>query len=179
MQNMSLADSLVTIGKILKPHGVQGIVKILATTDAPERYRLLEKVRVRNPRTGKIALTAIEHLNIQTAGIFIKFSGINDRNEAETLRDCELIIDQSECLPLKDGSHYFFELEGLAVVDTTDEPLGKIVRVLPYPAHDIYVMQYKSSEVMIPAVAEFIKKIDIAAGKMIINPVAGLLPEEK
>ena len=109
----------------------------------------------------------------------MKFSGIDDRNEAETLRGCELTIDETECLPLADDVYYCFQLQGLKVFDISGRQLGGIVQILQYPAHDLYVMLYGTAEVMIPAVSEFIKQIDIAAGTMVINPVDGLLPEEK
>lgn len=172
------ADNLVTIGKVLKPHGVKGAVKILPTTDDPQRFRLVKKICLYFPVTGKFKYLTIEHANIQSTGVLIKFVGVNDRSDAELLRDCELTIEESECLPLADDAYYYFQLQGLQVYDLANKHLGEIIKVLQYPAHDIYVLRYGIAEVMIPAVAEFIKKIDIEAGKMIIKPVDGLLPEE-
>ncbi len=179
MQKARSTDTLVTIGKILKPHGIRGIVKILATTDEPERFRLLERINIRYPGTGKLENYTIEQINVQSTGVLIKFAGINNRTEAEYLRGCELIIDENDCLPLAAGAYYCFQLEGLQVVDLNDKHLGEIIQVLQYPAHDVYVMRYGTAEVMIPAVSEFIKAIDIETGKMILSPVEGLLPEEK
>ncbi|MCA9730645.1 MAG: 16S rRNA processing protein RimM [Deferribacteres bacterium] len=178
MQN-SYEELRIVIGKILKPHGIQGAVKVLPMTDDPNRFQLLDRVVVRDSYTQKVVELSIEDVNIQADSLFIKFVDVNDRNSAEKLRDNELLILRNECLPLEDGVHYIFDLEGLNVEDTNGQCLGKIDQVLQYPAHDIYVMQYHNTEVMIPAVSEFVKKIEIAKGRIIINTMPGLLPDEE
>ncbi|KAA3661262.1 MAG: 16S rRNA processing protein RimM [Calditrichaeota bacterium] len=178
MPNLHDGEEWITVGRIVKPHGIGGVVKVLPTTDDPSRFRLLKTIALRNSLNQKVSSLTIENMNFQQNNLIIKFVEINDRNTAETFRDSELIIERDQCLPLENGAHYIFELVGMDVVNESGDHLGKIKDVLQYPAHDIYTMQYHGTDIMIPAVSEFIRSIDIDAGQVIINPVPGLLPEE-
>ncbi len=170
-------DSLdITVGKILKPHGIKGYVRVFPTTDHPERFRALSKVRVIQPNRSALELT-IEKVVVQTQGVLVKFAEISNRNDAESLRNARIVIDRSECLPLEKDSYYIFELIGCRVFTTAGEELGVLEEVWDLPANDVYVVRADEREILIPAVAEFIKQVDIENQRIVIEPVDGLIPE--
>ena len=176
MQNKVINEPIV-IGKVSKPHGVRGFLKVVPETDEPDRFNLLSEVAVRLPFSQKIEHYTIENVSVNNGFILLKFDVINTRDAAESLRDCELIIDRSECLPLENGSYYIFDLIGLEVVDSSGQHLGELKEVLQYPAHDVYVVKSGDNEVMVPAVAEIVKGIDLKAGKITIDPLNGMFSD--
>ena len=166
----------ITVGKILKPHGIKGYVRVFPTTDHPERFRALNKVRVIQADQSALHLT-IEKVVLQSNAVLIKFAEISTRNQAETLRNARIVIDRSECLPLEKDSYYIFELVGCRVFTTAGEELGTLEEVWEFPANDVYVVRKQGREILIPAVAEFVKLVDIENQRIEIEPVDGLIPE--
>lgn len=172
-KNKKLPDFIV-IGRIAKAHGIRGALKVEPLTDDPERFRLLEKVGLsfddRPPTFFKI-----NDLRIGTKFIILSLEGIQDRNEAEKWKRAYLEIPQSQRMPLPEGQYYYFELLDLLVKTTQGELLGKIVDIISSPANDVYVVQSDDKEVLIPAIPDVIKNIDIESGVMTIHLLDGLL----
>ncbi|HHL73238.1 MAG TPA: 16S rRNA processing protein RimM [Bacteroidetes bacterium] len=167
----------VTIGKILKPHGIRGFFKVLPTTDDPARFSGMQSIRVRRPGTNAVQTYQPEKIQVQAHALLIKLQGVDTRNDAELLRNCEIVVKREECMPLDDESYYIFDLIGIRVETVAGKPVGTIREVLQYPANDIYVVDTGDDDVLIPAVGHFIKQIDLENALMVIEPIEGLLPE--
>jgi 16S rRNA processing protein RimM len=84
-------------------------------------------------------------------------------------------VTENALQPLQPGEYYHYQAIGLEVFDLNGERIGIITRLWSTPAGELYVVQGSEKEHLIPAVKEIIEKVDLAAGKMIINPPAGLL----
>ncbi len=169
----SLPD-FVIIGKITRPHGVRGTLRVEPITDDPQRFYLLSQIYIQNEK-GTRNLYNIK--NVQTADryILLNLQEINTRNDAESLRGCYLEIPRQECVPLPEGEHYYFELIGFSVVTNQGKVIGELLDVYSYPANDVYVVKNNEKEILIPAVDEFIDHVDYEAGIITINPIEGLL----
>ncbi len=167
----------VTIGKILKPHGIRGFFKVLPTTDDPGRFSDLQTIRLRWPGKEHIRTYEPEKIQVQAHALLIKLHGVDTRNDAELLRNCEIVIERKECLPLDDDAFYIFDLIGLRVETVSGQAIGTLREVLQYPANDVYVVDTGEAEVLIPAVGHVVKKIDLEQSLMVIEPIEGLLPE--
>lgn len=171
------ADSeLITIGKVVRPHGVRGMLRVMPLTDVPTRFEQLKSIRLRTPG-GQPVSFEIERVQIHADAVLLKLRNIDSRNQVDALRNAEIVIERKDCLPLDDDAYYVFDLIGLQVVTTTGKPVGKIEDILAYPAHDVYVVSYGDTEYLIPAVKAIVKEIDLARSRMIIDPLPGLLPE--
>ena len=107
--------------------------------------------------------------------IIIKLQGINNRTAAEQLRGGLLQRQRSELRALADDEYFIFDLIGLNVKSVSGDPIGTITEMMNMPAHDIYVVKNGPREILIPAIKSIVKKIDINAGEMIIDPIDGLI----
>jgi 16S rRNA processing protein RimM len=107
----------------------------------------------------------------------LHFEGIDDREEAARLAGCYLLVPIAETPPLPPGRCYVFELIGLAVTTEEGRVLGSIVEVVENPANDVWVARGPSGEFLIPAVDAIVRKIDVPGGRVVIDPLPGLLPD--
>ncbi len=161
---MSETD-LITVGKIVAPHGVRGDVRILPLTDFPDRFHDLKTAFVDD--VGQLKLeSARQHKKM----ILLKFSGIDTMNDAERLRDKLIRIERKDLVKLPEGQYYIFDIIGLNVVTEDGDQLGIITDVLQPGSNDVYVVkQQGSQELLIPAIKEVVKKIDIAGKQIVVK----------
>ncbi len=161
------------VGKVLKPQGIKGEVKVEVITSFPEHFELLSELFLDDK--GKVALE-IEKTRVSKNFVFIKFRNIQTRNEAETFRNKYLYIPESELLPLEDDEFYHHEIIGLSVFSEQGLYIGKIVDIEMYPENDMLAIKSDDKEIhLIPVVKELIKKIDIESQKVTIKVLDGLL----
>ena len=172
-QKNALPD-FVIIGKITRPHGVRGTLRIEPITDDPQRFKLLSKIYIQCENGSQVEYD-IANVNIANRYILLDLQQINTRNDAELLRGCYIEIPRQECLPLPEGEHYYFELIGFYVVSNQGKVIGELLDIHSYPANDVYVVKNDDKEILIPAVDEFIEHVDFETCTININPIDGLL----
>lgn len=157
---------LVTIGKIVAPHGVRGEVKVMPLTDFPDRFTLLTQVYCDDGQT----MLQLENSRMHNQTAILKFKGMDTRNDIESLRGKLLQIDRKDVMPLPEGQFYIFEIIGLTVYTHNDDLLGTITDVLKTGSNDVYVVEKEGSKpVLVPALKKVVTNIDIAAGTMKVN----------
>lgn len=169
-------EEYIAVGEILGPHGIQGEVKVRALTDFPERFYVLETVMVKlgdGLRQHRVEECRVLPQEV----IIIKFSGVNDREAAATLRGGLIEIPPEEVMPLPEGHYYVFQLVGLPVYTVAGELLGRLKEVLVTGANDVYVVadSGRDREILVPAIKEVIKEVDLDGEKIVIDPLPGLL----
>lgn len=168
--------NMIMVGEIVRPHGVRGAVKVRATTDDLRRFSHLEKVQLQcdgHP----LGEYLIARRQIGNKEVFVKFHGIDDRSQAETLRGACLMIPAEGRLPAEQDRFYHFEIIGLPAYTEAGEPLGEIVNIETYPAHDVWVIRRGNQERLVPAVKPFIKEVDLPNRRVVITPIPGLLED--
>lgn len=160
-----MKDSLITIGKIVTPHGVRGDVRVVSLTDFPERFKKLKSVFLDDNTT----------LNIQSVKyhkqfVLLKFCGLDNINDIEYLRGKSLKIQRKDVPPLPEGHYYQFDIIGLHVYNEEEEFLGTITDIIETGSNDVYVVELEEKkQILIPALKEVVKNIDISSGKMIVK----------
>ena len=163
-------ESRVAVGRVLKPHGLQGYVKVEPWVERPDRFAELETVWLVNEAGRVLLKTKIEAQARLGRFALLKFLDIPDLNAAEQIRRCLVEIPQSQVPALPAGCYYQFELIGLQAVDLDGEIWGQVSQVENYPAHDVYhVQQNDGRTVLVPAVAEIVKEIDRKGGRLVID----------
>ena len=169
-------DDLVVVGEALRAHGVDGALLVRPVT--PDLSALLS---LRRAFLGKDAASVRELPIAATApcGRFaaIRFAGIDDREAASRLSGLAVLVPADEAAPLPDGRPYLFQLVGLRVESRGGEPLGEIVDVIENPGNDLWVARGPAGEYLIPAVDSIVLDVDLAARRVVIDPIPGLLPE--
>jgi 16S rRNA processing protein RimM len=172
-----VAVEWIVVGEITAPQGVRGEVRLYPVTDFPERLLKLRTCHLRL-QSGEISTYQVQQLRPHKSFFLLKLEGINDRNDAEALRNAVVVIPKAEVMPLPDGRYYVFDLIGMQVLTISGEDIGVVHDVLSAPANDIYVVRRPDrSEVLIPAVSQIVTSIDVHQRKMVITPLPGLLDD--
>jgi 16S rRNA processing protein RimM len=174
MSPESQSPDFVIIGRIIKPHGVRGAVKVEPITEVPKRYADLDNVFIgTEDQPGE--MFEIARVQFQNKIVILMLKGIESRSQAEALRNSFIHIPADQVLALPDGSIYIFDLIGLPVYTNKNEYIGTVTNYLEYPANNVFVVEYEDRELLIPDVPDIVKDVDLDAGKILINPIPGLL----
>ena len=162
--------SHIAIGKVRRPYGVRGEVKVEFLTDFPERFKDLKAVYIDwEPYT-------IERYRFVADGILLKFAGIDTPEDAAFLRNRLIEIPVSEAVPLPPDTYYYFQILGLKVVTTAGEVLGEVVDIIVTGANDVYVVRSAGGrEILLPAIEDVVKEVDLESNRLVVELLPGLL----
>jgi len=159
----------IVVGKVLAPWGTEGQLKVQVLTDFPDRFARGATVYI-DRQTATIASVQWHKGNAT-----VKLRDIDDVKQAEKLRGKAVEIRHHQLQPLPAGQYYHFQLIGLEVWTTGGERVGKITRVLSGAGNDNYVVRGDKGEILIPAIEDVVKSIDLKLKRVVIEPIAGLL----
>jgi len=171
-----VSDEFIVIGKILKTQGNRGAVRVLPLTDFPERFKELEKINV-SIKGGRLIMDIEEAMPHQKY-IVVKFKDINDMNAAEAIKGGVLEITRAQLTPLPEGSYYIFDIVGLSVYGSGGERFGEITEVLQTGANDVYIVDTGGKPLLIPALRQVVKEIDLTGRRMVVDLPEGLMDNE-
>ncbi len=159
----------ITIGRILTTWGVEGKLKVKIETDFPQRFAPRSTVYInRQPMT-------IDSTEWHKGKVIIKLNTIDSLEDADRLRGQPLEIHYSQLQSLPDEEYYHFQLIGLEVWTTAGELLGNITEILSAASNDNYVVSGAKGEILIPAIDDVVKSVDLNQKRIIIEPITGLL----
>ena len=168
-----MTENLITIGKIVSTQGHRGEVRVLPSTDFPERFQSMSEMKV--SLNGQIRVMHPEKVWPHKGFIIIKFKEILDMNQAELLRDAVIHISREELTQLPVGTYYIFQIVGLDVFTEEGRFLGTIKEVLATGSNDVYIIQREGQkDLLIPAIKQVIKEVDIERKKMVVELMEGL-----
>lgn len=166
------------LGEILRPHGVQGELRMRILTDHPERITQLGKIYIgSDPNTAEATSYRVQHMRPHQGYGLLKLQGVDDRNQADLFRELFVMVALEDAVPLEEGEYYLYQLIGLNVQTEDGQLLGTLTDVLETGANDVYIVnspQY--GEVLIPVSNETIIKMDVDAGIVTVRLPEGLLP---
>lgn len=167
-------EDLFQVGAVTSTHGLRGEVKVYPTTDDPERFYKLKEVIL---DTGKEQLTLkITHARLAKQMVILKFAGINDINEVEKYKSSKLYVTRENALELGEDEYYFADLAGLRAETEEGQLLGTVKDILQTGANDVYVIAREhKADLLIPAIKDCIRQIDIEGGRMVVRLLPGLL----
>ena len=167
------ADDLIVVGKIFSVHGVRGEVKVFSFTDPIEN--LLEYKTWTLKRDG-VVVKQVELVSGRSTqkDLVAKLKGLDDRDEARLLSGHEICISRSLLPNLAEDEYYWYQLQGLNVVDLQEQLLGKVDHLLETGANDVMVVKpcagsLDDRERLLPYTAQCVLKVDLAAGEMRVD----------
>lgn len=168
-------EQMISVGEITGAHGIKGQVKVEALTDFPAtRFSPGAELYVQKLGRTATVISASVHKGLY----LLSLSGIDDRDQAQTLLHTYLQVPQSSLAELPPGEYYHFQLIGLAVYQA-GELLGKLTEVMQTGANDVYVIKapqgQRPAEILIPALKSCILNVDLASGRMDVKLPEGLL----
>ena len=162
------------IGQIVNTFGIKGMVKVKPFTENVRRFDKLEKVYINNKKS--IKEYSIEEVKYHKDMVLIKFKGIENPEQANLLRESYLIVDKEKEEPLEEGTYYIVDMIGLEVYTEEGELLGKLEDIFNTGSNDIYVVKNElGKQILLPAISEVIRKIDMENKKMIVHLISGLV----
>ena len=166
----------LVVGRIRRPHGIRGDVSVEVRTDNPGgRFVVGSALQTDPADRGPLTLTAKRW---HAGRLILRFAGIGDRNAAEDLRGTWLVVDSGQVGPSGDPDEFHdYQLIGLAAVTAGGEPVGEVTHVLHH-GQDLLVIQPAGpgrDEVLVPFVAAIVPEVDVAAGRLVIDPPPGLI----
>lgn len=172
------------VGIITAAHGVHGEVKVFPTTDDSRRFKKLKSV-ILEDNSGR---REVEIVSVKLTDKFaiLKLKGLDDRNEAERLRNAKLFVSRENAVPLGKDEYYIADLIGLPVYDNESGSLiGKVTEVIQTGANDVYEIEFddgfeyngekpKEDSFLAPVIKECITDIDIE-DRICMNIMPGLI----
>lgn len=157
----------------MRPHGIVGEIVVEVLSDAPDRFSPGARLLAGDPG-GEVGELEILTARPHKGRLIVKLKGVHDRIGAEELRRVLLSIPASAAAPAGPGRYYPHELEGLDVLDEQGARLGRFKAVVENPANDLWVVDTGERDVLVPAVKEIVRDVDLEAGRIILRPVPGL-----
>lgn len=170
-------DDLFRVGCIATTHGVRGEVKVYPTTEDPQRFKKYKEVLLIDPTDHrKQDSMHIESVKFFKQMVIVKFRECGSMEEAERLRGAELYVPREKAVPLQKNEYYISDLIGMQVESEEGVLIGVLDDVLQTGANDVYVVkQEDGKEVLLPAIKECIKLVDVEARHMTVHLMPGLV----
>ena len=166
---------LILLGKVLRPHGLEGSVRIWSHAESENSFLVAETVFLKTVSGDLRQYRVISVMPHKGKNLFLmKLEGLNSREAAEQYRGSEILCDR-EAFQRGEDEYFWHELLGLEVYLETGEHIGNVSEIIPSGQYDIYVVRGGGKEVYLPATYETIQDIDLKNGKMIVTPAEGLL----
>lgn len=168
---------LVTVGRIGRAHGIRGEVSVDVRTDSPE-LRFADGARLATEPAGAGPLV-VGHTRWHAGRLLVQFDGVSNRARAEGLRGVRLLAEIAEGEHADDPEEFFdHQLLGLRAVTTAGDDVGEVTEVLHLPGQDLLVLSRPDApETLVPFVADIVPEVDVAAGRVVLDPPVGLFDE--
>ncbi|HXG03573.1 MAG TPA: ribosome maturation factor RimM [Candidatus Binatia bacterium] len=163
------------IGEILRPHGLRGEVRVAPLTDRPERFSALNRCILWEPAGDVREPRRVTGARQQGEVVVLALEGCASAEEAAALAGRLVTVPEPEALPPGPGRFYPWQLEGARVTTEDGREVGRVVRIEPAPAQDLWVVAADDREHLVPAVPEIVVDVDVRAGRVVIRPPEGLL----
>ena len=170
---MSSFDKIVPLGRLLKPHGIKGELKVLfynEDSNSLENNQIIFLSDLNN----KIIEYKIERIFYSFKKNRIKFFDINTIEEAEELRGYTLNVLRLDLPKLDKNEYYINDLVGYILIDDSNKNYGIVSDVLVLPANNVLSVTMENKEYLIPLIDDVILDINQEEKKIIIDPIKGL-----
>ena len=167
-------EDMLQVGVITQTHGVRGEVKVFPTTDDVNRFKKLKQV-ILDTRKETMPLE-IQSVKFFKQFVILKFKGIDNINDIEKYKRCSLYVTREHAVPLEEDEYFIADMIGMEVCTEDGNIFGTLKDVIETGANDVYVIENaEHGEVLVPAIKECIRSVDIEKGQMMIHLMDGLI----
>jgi len=158
----------LAIGRLGKPHGLDGGVIFYILSDFPERIKKGRQVFIGEDHYP----ATIESIKDHPRGYIIQFKELTTVEQIEIFKSSFVFVNAAELPPLPKGEYYHHQLIGLDVFYTNGIRVGILSDILSTGANDVYVIvDENKKEILYPALLNLIEKIDIESKLMVVKPM--------
>ncbi|GIW16550.1 MAG: ribosome maturation factor RimM [Tepidiforma sp.] len=159
------------VARVLRPHALRGELRVEVFSPTARNIQRGRPVYLQGIRR------VVERARQAGDDWIIKLSGLDTRTQVEHLHGELLEALDSDVLRDDSESYFIYELIGLEVVTASGESLGTIVEVLQPGANDVYVVHGERGEILVPAIGQVVREINLGARRVVITPLPGMLDE--
>ena len=172
--NSTDTTDLVAIARVARPRGIKGEVVAEILTDFPARFQSLERV-IAVDATGERRELIVDDAWLQNGRVVVKFAGHDSVESAETLRNAELCILESETAELDDGEFFDWELAGCRVETVDGQTVGLVKELMRTGGTELLVVEGEGKEFLVPFAEAICVEVDLENKVVTIDPPEGLL----
>jgi 16S rRNA processing protein RimM len=172
-----MGKDLFPIGRVVKPHGVKGKIKVEYFGEDLTDFHIYREILIEDSE-GKLQAHEVLEVIPQPPRLIIRLKGIERVEEVQSLQGKEILVDRGSLPHLKEGEHYWMDILGIMVETEKGKRIGRIKEVFPTGANDVYVVEGKRGEIFLPATEEVIQSVDIEKGLMKVIRKDGLWEDE-
>jgi 16S rRNA processing protein RimM len=167
-------DETLLIGMVVGPFGIRGQLKVRALTDDLEHLQRRIRTVYVGPKLRPHRLKSVaEH---KPGLLIVVLEGVTTRDEAEELRGADLAILATQAAPLADDEYFLHDLPGMSVEAEDGTPIGVVRDYLQTGANEVLVVKRDNApDALIPIVRDIVIVLDVAARRIVIRPIPGLL----
>ncbi|GAA2574424.1 ribosome maturation factor RimM [Actinomadura fulvescens] len=171
-----MKDQLV-VGRIGRPHGIRGEITIDVRTDEPDaRFAPGSEIATDPAEAGPLT---VERARWHSGRLLLAFAGVTDRTAAEELRGTWLVVAPDDIIDTGDPDDFHdSQLVGLSAVTTSGDEIGKVTEIRHFGQDLLVIGRNDGGESLVPFVAALVPEVDVAAGRLVIDPPAGLLDDQ-
>ncbi|HEV8307554.1 MAG TPA: ribosome maturation factor RimM [Methylomirabilota bacterium] len=166
-------ETLIAVGRVVRPQGRRGEVRLQPLTDEPGRLQELHECYLVPPEAGE--RRRVEAVWFQGGVPVLKLQGVDDLGAAEALAGRLVTIPRGVVRPLPPDRFYCFDLVGCTVRTPEGRELGVLSDVVAGAAHDFWVVRDGERECLIPAVTAIVERVDLPGRVVVVRPPEGLL----
>ena len=167
-------NDFLEIGQIVNSYGIKGFFKVVPFTDDITRFDDLETIYIEKNK--KLEKKIIEEVKYHKNLVLLKIKGIDDINDTEQYKNCILKIERKDAVELPEDTYFITDLIEIEVYDEDEKLLGNLIDIFPTGSNDVYVVKDElGKQILLPAIGEVIKKVDVANKKMIVKLIPGLV----
>lgn len=162
-------EGYVAVGRVLRPWGLRGDLKVESMTDFPDRFDEGERLWLAGRER------VVESARWQKGMLYLKLRGIDDADEAEPFRDELLEVSESALHTLDEDEFYHHQLVGMHAGTTEDLELGEVIEVLSTGGNAVLVVRGPLGEVLLPFIDDVIREVDLPGGRLKVQLIEGLI----
>jgi 16S rRNA processing protein RimM len=161
----------VAVGRITRTHGVKGEVAVLPLSDVGSRFEAGSTLFLEEREDRPLTVMASRP---HQQRLLVAFRGVQDRTSAEALRGRYLFVPASSAPHLPEGEYWAHDLVGCDVLTEDGRSLGRIREILHTQANDVWVAEGAAREVLIPALKDVVREVDVAGRRVVVREIPGL-----
>lgn len=176
---MGLVPEYLVVGHLSKAHGTRGELMVWPLTDHPEEVFAPGQQVLLGTEAGEVGDAPLE-LVIEASrpfkkGMLVQLSGVQDRNQAEALATRYLLVPAGERRELEEGEVFYHQLLDLTVETVAGQTVGRVREVYETEPSHLLEVKGPGGVHLIPFTREVVRKVDVEAGRLVIEPPEGLL----
>lgn len=143
-------------------------------TDFPDRFRAVKSLYFGDAHTRH----NVEKVRFTPKGVLLKLTGIDSRDAAAQLARAYIALPEAELPPLPEGNYHHHQIKGLDVYTEDGIHLGVVAEIITTGSNDVYLVRGEQhGEVLLPAIADVIRAVDLDARQITARLLPGLLPD--